>query len=61
LVQLIEAGEAVRPESLIAPAKFALIEAALSDAGNTVDAEKIRNELPPMIADHEIRLVCAAW
>ena len=60
LVQLIEAGEPVIPERLIAPKKYAMIEAALAKVGDDVDAKKLREELPALIADHEIRLVCAA-
>jgi ATP-dependent DNA helicase RecQ len=61
LVQLIEAGEPVFPERLIAPKKYAMIEAALAQAGRDADTKHLRQELPALIADHEIRLVCAAW
>ena len=65
LINLIEAGEAVEPERLIAPKKFDMIEAVLSqlqkDDERKIDIGRLRDELPPLIADHEIRLVCAAW
>jgi len=61
LVQLIKAGEAVFPERLIASKKYAMIEAALQQAGDDMDSKRLREDLPPLIADHEIRLVCAAW
>ena len=61
LVQLIEAGEPVFPERLIAPKKYAMIEAALAQAGRDADTKHLRQELPALVADHEIRLVCAAW
>ena len=65
LIGLIKAGEAVFPEKLIAPKKYTMIEAALEQAGDQasdqVDIEQIRNALPAQIADHEIRLVVAAW
>jgi len=61
LVQLIEAGESVLPERLIAPKKYAMIEAALEQAGDDIDGKRLRDALPPLVADHEIRLVCAAW
>ena len=61
LVRLIEAGEAVFPERLIAPKKYAMIEEVLAQAGDEIDRRRVRDALPPMVADHEIRLVCAAW
>jgi len=61
LVQLIKAGEAVSPERLIAPKKYAMIEEALVQAGDATDRERLRELLPPLVADHEIGLVCAAW
>ena len=61
LVRLIEAGEAVFPERLIAPKKYAMIEDILAQAGDEIDHEHVRDALPAMVADHEIRLVCAAW
>ena len=61
LVRLIEAGEAIFPERLIAPKKYAMIEEVLAQAGDEIDRRRVRDALPPMVADHEIRLVCAAW
>ncbi|WP_078120132.1 DNA helicase RecQ [Thiosocius teredinicola] len=61
LVELIEAGEAVDPQRLIAPRKYAMIEALLDDSDGEPDLADLRAALPPLIADHEIRLVCAAW
>jgi ATP-dependent DNA helicase RecQ len=61
LSRLIASGEPVSPERLIAPRKYALIEAALEAAGDKPDPQRIREALPALVADHEIRLVCAAW
>ncbi len=61
LVELIEAGETVDPQRLIAPRKYAMIEALLDDSDSEPDLADLRAALPPLIADHEIRLVCAAW
>lgn len=61
LIELIEAGEPVDPQRLIAPRKYAMIEAALDTHDDGPDLASLRAVLPPLIADHEIRLVCAAW
>ncbi len=64
LIALIESGETVEPERLIAPKKYGMIEAVLNRLqGNDeqkIDVVRLRDELPPLVADHEIRLVCAA-
>ncbi len=61
LVQLIRTGEAILPERLIAPRKYAMIVAALQEVGDAPDLQSVRGELPSFVADHEIRLVCEAW
>jgi ATP-dependent DNA helicase RecQ len=61
IVQLIDAGLAVFPERLIARRKYALIESALEDFGAQADWQLLRETLPPLVADHEIRLVLAGW
>jgi ATP-dependent DNA helicase RecQ len=61
LVQLIDAGQAVFPERMIARQKYALIEAVLEDFGSECDWQTLRDALPPLVADHEIRLVRAGW
>jgi len=61
LVKLIDAGQPVEPARLIAPKKFQLIEAVLEDFGAEVDWQTLRDALPPLVADHEIRLVRAGW
>jgi ATP-dependent DNA helicase RecQ len=61
LIQLIDAGQAVFPERLIARKKYALIEAVLEDFGSEADWQTLRDALPPLVADHEIRLVRAGW
>ena len=42
-----------------------MIEAVLSrlqeDDRQKIDVGRLRDELPPLVADHEIRLVYAAW
>jgi len=61
LVQLIDAGQAVFPERLIARQKYALIEGVLEDFGAAADWQTLRDALPPLVADHEIKLVRAGW
>jgi ATP-dependent DNA helicase RecQ len=61
LAGLIEAGEPIAAEQLIAPRKYAMIEAVLQQTGDDADPARVRNELPALVADHEIRLVCAGW
>ena len=61
LVELIKAGEPVSPQQLIAPKKYAMIEAVLAQVGEDADVNQLREKLPPLIADHEIRLVRASW
>ena len=61
LVALIDAGQAVFPERLIAPRKYQLIESVLEDFGSEADWQTLRDALPPLVADHEIRLVWAGW
>jgi len=61
LVKLIDAGQPVQPARLVAPQKYRLIEVVLEDFGAQVDWQTLRDALPPLIADHEIRLVRAGW
>ncbi len=61
LLKLIDAGQPVAPERLIAKKKYALIEGVLQDFGTGADWQVLRDALPPLIADHEIRLVRAGW
>ena len=61
LLKLIDAGQPVAPERLIAKRKYALIEGVLQDFGAGADWQVLRDALPPLVADHEIRLVKAGW
>ncbi len=61
LIQLIDANQAVYPERLVARQKYALIEGVLEDFGSEADWQTLRDALPPLVADHEIRLVRAGW
>ena len=61
LIQLMDAGQPVFPERLIARQKYALIESVLEDFGSEADWQTLRDALPPLVADHEIRLVRAGW
>jgi hypothetical protein len=61
LIQLIDAGQPVYPERLIARKKVDLIKDVLQDFGAQADWETLRDALPPLVADHEIRLVRAGW
>ena len=53
----IDGGQAVFPERLIARKKYALIESVLDDFGSETDWQTLRDALPPLVVDHEIRLV----
>jgi hypothetical protein len=48
-------------ERLIAMKKYKLIESVLEDFGLKADWQNLSDPLPPMVADHEIRLVRAGW
>ncbi len=61
LMQLIERGQAVTPERLIASKKHELIEGLLERMGEDADWDVLRAQLPAFVADHEIRLVRAVW
>jgi len=61
LLQLMQAGQPVEPEQLLAARKFALIDAALERLGEGAAWETLRAELPAFVADHEIDLVRAGW
>lgn len=41
--------------------KYELIESVLEDFGSESDWQTLREALPPLVADHEIRLVRAGW
>jgi len=60
-VRLIEAGRPVDPARLIASRKYQLIDEALDKQGDGATFESLRASLPALVADHEIRLVLAAW
>ena len=59
-MQLIERGQAVTPERLIAGKKQELIEGLIERMGEDADWDVLRAQLPAFVADHEIRLVRAA-
>ena len=61
LLQLMEAGQPVEPERLVAARKYELIEALREREGGTAAWETLRAELPAFVADHEIDLVRAGW
>lgn len=61
LLKLIDAGQPVAAERLIAKKKYALIANVLQDFGAGADWQVLRDALPPLVADHEIRLVKAGW
>jgi len=60
LLQLMQAGQPVAPEQLLAARKYQLIETTLDRLGDQAAWETLRAELPAYIADHEIELVCSA-
>jgi len=57
LLQLMQAGQPVEVEQLLAARKFALIEATLQRLGEAAAWEDVRADLPAFVADHEIDLV----
>ena len=61
LLTLMEAGQPVASEQLIAARKYELIEALLARQGEAAAWETLRAELPAFVADHEIELVRAGW
>ncbi len=61
LLQLMQAGQPVEPEQLLAARKHELIEATLERLGEGAAWENLRAELPAFVADHEIDLVRAGW
>jgi hypothetical protein len=61
LLTLMEAGQSVASEQLIAARKYALIEAMREQQGEAVAWETLRAKLPAFVADHEIELVKAGW
>ncbi len=60
LLQLMQAGQPVAPEQLLAARKYQLIETTLERLGDQAAWETLRAELPAYIADHEIELVRSA-
>lgn len=60
-VRLLEAGQPVDPARLIAPRKYQMIDAVLDHQKDEPTLELLRSLLPAFVADHEIRLVLAAW
>ncbi len=60
LLQLMQAGQPVAPEQLLAARKYQLIETTLERLGDRAAWETLRAELPAYIADHEIELVRSA-
>jgi ATP-dependent DNA helicase RecQ len=61
LLRLLQAGQPVAPDRLLAPRKVELIEQALESLGDKPAWQELRTALPPLVADHEIRLMQAAW
>ncbi|UCE76363.1 MAG: DNA helicase RecQ, partial [Gammaproteobacteria bacterium] len=61
LLRLLRAGQPVAPERLLAPRKVEMIEQALEQLGDHVEWQALRSALPPLVADHEINLMQAAW
>jgi ATP-dependent DNA helicase RecQ len=61
LLTLMEAGQPIESEQLIAARKYELIEAMLERQDDAVVWETLRAELPAFVADHEIELVRAGW
>jgi ATP-dependent DNA helicase RecQ len=61
LLQLVQAGQPVEAEQLLAARKFALIDATLQRLGEGAAWEDVRADLPAFVADHEIDLVRAGW
>jgi len=61
LLRLIESGQPVAPERLIASKKYALIGGLLEQMGEGAEWEMLRVQLPAFVADHEISLVRAVW
>ena len=61
LIQLIDASQSVCPERLMARKKYALIASVLADHGPEAGRQPLRDALPPLVADHEIRWVRAGW
>jgi ATP-dependent DNA helicase RecQ len=60
LLQLMQAGQPVAPEQLLAARKYQLIETTLERLGDQAAWETLRAELPAYIADLEIELVRSA-
>jgi ATP-dependent DNA helicase RecQ len=61
LLRLLKAGQPVAPERLLAPRKVEIIERALETLGDDPAWQELRAALPPLVADHEIRLIQAVW
>jgi ATP-dependent DNA helicase RecQ len=61
LLQLMQSGQPVAPEQLLAARKYELIDATLERLGKGAAWEIVRAELPAFVADHEIDLVRAGW
>jgi ATP-dependent DNA helicase RecQ len=61
LLQLMQAGQPVDPEQLLAARNFVLIDSILGRLGDGAAWENVRAELPAFVADHEIDLVRAGW
>ncbi len=61
VLRLLRAGQPVAPERLLAPRKVEMIEQVLEALGDAVEWQALRSALPPLVADHEIRLMQAAW
>lgn len=56
LLALVEAGQPIRRERLLASSKIELIDKALDRYGDTAEWSVLRSALPPQVADHELRL-----
>jgi ATP-dependent DNA helicase RecQ len=60
-IGLAKTGQPVDAQRLIAPRKYELISGVLLDLDAAPAWQTLRDALPPLIADHEIRLVSSTW
>jgi ATP-dependent DNA helicase RecQ len=60
-IGLAKRGQPVDAQRLIAPRKYELIADILQDCDAEPAWQTLRDALPPLVADHEIRLVSSTW
>jgi len=60
-IGLANMGQSVDAQRLIAPRKYELISGVLLDCEDEPAWQTLREALPPLVADHEIRLVSNTW